>query len=618
MSVEELHTLHQRYVALSQRFRSAWVFHQFLQSLAKLYFDELDDRYPDRFQELYGQLKEISQSLNASQAAGLGRRFDGVERQLGELIDALMAEDSRVEPAHLRRFFRRFRTYDEKVLLQLVRFYLYGHRADSWPPDRIDKIDYLLTRLSEEGPEDEETAAPGLADRARLREMLTGLRNLIPAPPAPVETIEERRREIERLRDEIAAAGDLERLHERALVQRFRALKHGLGELFFEPDLALAVLETNRRVKVVIKELYGREERRIFAEYQQIFDLEGQVRPDRDLSSDLARFREEVERFERHLQRDELRLDELAQIRKRVRALMPRLTAGAAAAGAAFAPGGGYEEIGDATLRPGEAAAFQAAAVFESTDPTPYHDGGAADDGYPRDGGFSQGGGFSQDRGYSHGDFSAAAAEAVGELTGEATAETVSESPPPRHEAAPSIGGDGDESLIQDHFGRLVEALDGTTLGAPPKAVSLTPDVYQFKLEPREVIAYRRLLQRGRLSSSSPPDEGWDEALERFILRAASLRVRMNEEAEEIRGILDETVSDARSPVFQRSRRTVRLGDAYLARFAHLVHQLVLDGQAEEARELELLRVRLMHEYSGLWLLSYRQAITERAAAEAG
>jgi hypothetical protein len=597
MSVEELQTLHQRYVALSQRFRSAWVFHQFLQSLAKLYFDDFDDRYPDRFQELYGQLKEISQSLNASQAAGLGRRFDGVERQLSELIDALMAEDSRVEPAHLRRFFRRFRTYDEKVLLQLVRFYLYAHRGDSWSPDRLDKVDYLLTRLSEEGAEDGETSAPALAESARLREVLTSLRTLIPAPPAPIETIEERRREIERLRDEIAAAGDLERLHERALVQRFRALKHGLGELFFEPDLAVAVLETNRRVKGVIKELYGREERRIFAEYQQIFDLEGQVRPDRDLSADLTRFREEVERFERHLQRDEMRLDELAQIRKRVRALMPRLTAGAA--GAAFSGGGddaSFEDLGDATLRPGEAAAFQAAAVFESTDPTPYHDGASLHDVYPAD------------------DFSAAAAEAVGEATGEA----VAEAPPPRPEPAPAASGEGDESLIQDHFGRLVEALDGTTLGAPPKAVSLTPDVYQFKLEPREVIAYRRLLQRGRLFSVSPPDEGWDEALERFILRAASLRVRMNEEAEEIRGILDETVSDVGSPVFQRSRRTVRLGDAYLARFAHLVHQLVLDSQAEEARELELLRIRLMHEYSGLWLLSYRQAITERAVAEAG
>lgn len=598
MSVEELQTLHQRYVTLSQRFRSAWVFHQFLQSLAKLYFEDFDDRYPDRFQELYGQLKEISQSLNASQAAGLGRRFDGVERQLGELIDALVAEDTRVEPAHLRRFFRRFRTYDEKVLTQLVRFYLYAHRGDSWPPDRLDKVDYLLTRLSEEGVEDEETSAPVLADRARLREVLTTLRTLIPAPPAPIETIEERRREIERLRDEIAAAGDLERLHERALVQRFRALKHGLGELFFEPELALAVLETNRRVKGVIKELYGREERRIFAEYQQIFDLEGQVRPDRDLSADLARFREEVERFERHLQRDEMRLDELAQIRKRVRALMPRLTAGAAAAGAVFAGGEvSFEELGDATLRPGEAAAFQAAAVFESTDPTPYHDGASHHDAYPAD------------------DFSAAAAEAIGEATGEAIAE-----PPPRRlDPAPAAAaGEGDESLIQDAFGRLVEALDGTTLGAPPKAVSLTPDVYQYKLEPREVIAYRRLLQRGRLSSASPPDEEWDEALERFILRAASLRVRMNEEAEEIRGILDETVSDARSPVFQRSRRTVRLGDAYLARFAHLVHQLVLDAQADEARELELLRVRLMHEYSGLWLLSYRQAITERVGAGAG
>ena len=584
MTVEELHSLHQRYVALSQRFRSAWVFHQFLQSLAKLYFEDFQDRYPERFQELYGQLKEISQSLNASQAAGLSRRFDGVERQLNELIDALVGEDSRVEPAHLRRFFRRFRTYDQKVLVQLVRFYLYARHGDDWTPDRLDKIDYLLTRITEEGLEGDDTAAVGLAERGHLREVLAGLRVLLPGEAAAPETIAERQREIEELRDEIASVGDLERLHERALVQRYRALKHGLGDLFFEPSLALAVLETNQRVKAAIRELYGREERRIFTEYQQIFDLEGQVRADRDLSADLARFREEVERFEHHLQRDELRLDELAQIRKRVRALMPRLTASAAVEPDPFAAGALEDDPGDSTvfaessLRPAEAAEFESSAVLEA----PAEDV----------------------------DFSASAAEAT---------DGPEPSRPAPHAAEPPAAGGGEaagaeEVLIREHFDRLMAALDGTTLGSPPKAVSLTPDVYQFRLEPREVVAYRRLLQRGRLSPASSPDEAWDEAMERFILRAASLRVRMSEETEEIRGILDETVTDIGAPVFQRSRRTVRLGDAYLNRFEHLIHQLLLDGQAEEARELDVLRVRLMHEYSGLWLLSYKQAITEPAA----
>lgn len=574
MSVEELHALHQRYVALSQRFRSAWVFHQFLQSLAKLYFEGFQDRYPERFQELYGQLKEISQSLNASQATGLARRFDGLERQLQELIDALIGEDSRIEPAHLRRFFRRFRTYDEKILIQLVRFYLYARRGDDWTPDRLDKIDYLLTRITEEGLEGDDTAATGLADRGHLREVLSGLRLIVPAEPAAPEVVAERQREIEELRDEIAATGDLERLHERALVQRYRALKHGLGDLFFEPELTLAVLETNQRVKAAIRELYGREERRIFSEYQQIFDLEGKVRPDRDLSADLARFREEVERFENHLQRDEMRLDELALIRKRVRALMPRLTAGAAGEPL---EGGVFEEIGEATVF----ASSGSGVASSQVDPSSFGD--------------------------SSGDFSAAAAEATDH--GQPSPAS-GWGPPPAADAVPADAAPtAEESLIHEHFGRLVEALDGTTMGSPPKAVSLTPDVYQFRLEPREVIAYRRLLQRGRLSSASPPDEAWDEGMERFILRAASLRVRMTEESEEIRGTLDETVTDAQAAIFQRSRRTVRLGDAYLGRFEHLVHQLLLDGQPDEAREMDVLRMRLMHEYSGLWLLSYKQAL---------
>lgn len=589
MSVEELQALHRRYVALSQRFRSAWVFHQFLQSLAKLYLDSFDDRYPDRFQELYGHLKEISESLNASQAAGLAGQFDGVERQLGELIDALVAEDSRVDPSHLRRFFRRFRTYDEKVLIQLIRFYLHAHHGESWEPDRLDKIDYLLTRLSEEGLEGDDTAATGLAGRGHLREVLRGLRLLLPAAQAPPITVEERKEEIESLRREIAGVGDLDTLHDRALVQRYRALKHGLGDLFFEPDLTLAVLETNQAVKRAIKTLYAREERRIFTEYQEIFDLEGTSKAGGGkLTAELDRLRQDVERFEEHLQRDEMRLADLAEIRQRVRALMPRLTG---------EDGGPVEE-------PPPASQVDPEATFgDLVDDEPSPQQVAAD---PHDatvpfssepeGDLTQSGGFGVADGVADG----AAADP------EATA--VPAGAEDEGEAAASSDQDG---LVHGHFGLLVAALDGTTLGSPPRAASLTPDVYQYRLEPREVIAYRRLLRQGTLSPTAPPDEDWGAGLERFLLLAAALRVRMTEEVEEIRSILDETASDTGAPIFERARKTVRLGDAYLNRFSHLIHQLLLDDDSTEARELEVLRVRLMREYAGLWLLAYKRLVTE-------
>ena len=75
------------------------------------------------------------------------------------------------------------------------------------------------------------------------------------------------------------------------LVARYREIKHGLGNLFFEPELALAIQEANLALKARIQKLYGQEERRIVAEYQRVFELEREVPLDGDLDGELSQFR---------------------------------------------------------------------------------------------------------------------------------------------------------------------------------------------------------------------------------------------------------------------------------------------------------------------------------------
>jgi hypothetical protein len=536
MSVEELSHLHRRYVDLSQRFRAAWVYHQFLQSLAKLFFEGFDDRFPPEFQRLYGELKEASQSLNASEAQRLATRFDGLEQELRELIRELLGEDSRVDPAYLRQFFHRFRSYDEKILLQLVRFYLYSHEGGPWDPDRQDKVDFLLTRLAEE--EQEGSGLSVVRDRRHLREVFQSLASLTDVGPA--EELEELRQEIEAVRARVLQVKGLDDLNDSQLVPRYRRLKHDLGSALFEPGLLLAVLETNLALKNTVRRLYRTEERRIFTEYQQIFDLEREVAVDVKLDGELTNFREDIERFERQLQSDDVRLDELARIRERVRTLVPRLTGKPAP-----------------DTSPGAAPPAPAP---EPVTPT---------------------------------EVALGAARGAG--------------PEPALPPAPRAK---ENEVVGDHFQRLLGALDGSTLGAPPKAVTLTPDLFPFHLEPREVVAYRRLAQLG--------EGGLGEEAERFILRAAALRVRMAEEVEEIRGLLDDTSRDPRRPIFARSRQSVACGDEFLGRFDHYIHQALLDGQPGEARQLDVLRMRLMREFSTLWLLAYRPLIADDAGSLEG
>jgi len=149
---------------------------------------------------------------------------------------------------------------------------------------------------------------------------------------------------------------------------------------------------------------------------------------------------------------------------------------------------------------------------------------------------------------------------------------------------------------IGSHYEEILESLGGTDGQAPAKNVALAREIYHLRLEPREVTSYRRL---------HVAHEG-DEELERFLLEAAALRLRINQEAAEITELLDETAVTKDAPVFSRARNTAKVADAYVQRFGAYVDAAIQDGAFGEAQQLQLLRMRLIRDYSGLWLLVNR------------
>lgn len=527
-TVQELSALHRRYADVSHRFRAGWTFHQFLQSLNKSLLQRMEDPYSTDFQDLYAGLKEISQSLHASESDRIRNRLEGIERRLADLMEALDAEDNRVTPDLLRQFFRRVRSYDEKILTQLVKFYLYVQRGEGWDPDRLDKVDFLLARLSEE--EDDRGGEPRLGDYRHLSEIFQGLWAQLDVPHPGGEAVRERRAAIDGIRAEAARIDTLDDLNASALIRRYRDLKHGLGSLYFEPELLLAIQDTNLALKNRINRLYGQEEQRIVAEYQRVFELEREVPVDRELDQELGEFREAIERFERQLQREEFKLEDIAQIRQRVRELLPRLTAGR--------PEPVEKVTGAVRITPPE---------FLGT------------------------------------------AEHVLSSTADTSKITLGER----------------EDILGDPFRKLVKALRDTSQELQPERIVLLPDIFPLRLEPREVVAFRRLFgQREH-----------DRRLEQFLLEAAALRVLVNEEAQEITGIMDETSVTGESPIYARARATARLADEYLWRFSHVMNGLILSGDGAEARAIEILRMRLMRDYSGLWLLAFKPFFSRRPGA---
>jgi hypothetical protein len=514
-TVQELSVLHRRYADTSHRFRAGWTFHQFIQSLGKTLLQRVEDPHSSEFQDLYTGLKEISQSLNASESERIRHRLEAIDRRLSELIVALDEEDTKVTPDLLRQFFRRVKNYDEKILSQLVKFYIYAHSGGPWPSERLDKIDFLLARLSEEV--DDRTGEVVLRNHHRLSEIFQGIWGQIGEPPPADQLVEERRAQIDGLRHEMNGVESLDQLNEAALIRRYRDVKHGMGNLYFHPETLLAIQDTNLVFKSRIQKLYRQEERRIVAEYQRVFELEREVPFDTQLDGELSAFREEIERFEKQLQREEFRLGDIALIRQKVKELLPRLTAGRTPAAERPTVSRMAMDTGEHTLSKAQAAASTTL----------------------------------------------------------------------QHQ----------EDLLGDYYRRLVDTLrEVNPPDQAPERVILRPEVFALRIEAREVEAYRRIFGR----------QECDREMEQFLLDAAALRMRVNEEVQEIASLLDETSVTGNSIIFARARLTCRAADSFLWRFQHVLNELIMAGNLAECRQIQLLRMRMMRDYSGLWLLAFK------------
>jgi hypothetical protein len=517
MSVSDLGRLHTRYIELSNRFKAAWTFHQFLQGLQKITLDGSLGSYANDFQAIYNGLKDVSQNLNTASIGRALPQMEMVDRQLSTITRSLISEDQKVGPALLRQFFQRVKNYDDNILTQLLKFYLYVFPTHPWSPDQVDKADFLATKVGEEaqGPQGPYL----LRDRAKVRPVLAGLWQLVQRDGLDEGQIHDALAQLEAMRGAIGRVASFDDLTGQSVIKRYRQFKHGLGAVFFEPEVLLSIVETNLLLRNAVAKLYRQEERRIITDYQQIFELEKEVAVDNNLDLQLSEFHQRVERFENQLQQSDFSVDDVANLRQQVRELMPRLS-------------GRTEED-----------------PLDQTNPV-------------------LGGGSVRGAG--------------------APVRSVTQVGPP-----PTGQPTGVHAHIQDAFERILEALSGTDDVTPPRAVAVSPAIYPYRLEPREIRAFRRL--RGV--------EPGDHEHERFVLQAAALRSRIQEEVDEIRGILDDSSVTREAPVYGRARLTTALASQFERHFDHLVDQAVIRGELEEAQHLLVLRMRLAREGAGLWLL---------------
>ncbi|MDH3255414.1 MAG: hypothetical protein OEM62_10510, partial [Acidobacteriota bacterium] len=157
-------------------------------------------------------------------------------------------------------------------------------------------------------------------------------------------------------------------------------------------------------------------------------------------------------------------------------------------------------------------------------------------------------------------------------------------------EALPSRS---ERRLLAQRFEELVALLSDST-GEGSEGRQLDARAQSYRLEKREIAAF------DRLAGASDCDEG----LERFVLAGAALRQRINDEVNEIHAYRSR-VGGREVTSAEGTTSILRLGDWYLRRFSHYLENDFLAGNAAEARQLQVLRMRLMRDYSGLWLVAH-------------
>jgi hypothetical protein len=329
VTVLELGALHARYVRASERFKALWTYHQFASGALRNLLGA-GVPYEIDFNKLFESIKQISAILNAAQMTAASQALDRVDAALGRATQTLLDVDDRIAASVMRRFFERLKRQDDNIIQFLIKFYLY---ADAVEADRRDKLDFLFTRLGEDF-----VASRGeyvTRESLQLRQRVIALVSILRVADSPDDEVIRLIRAVRVIRDDIASAERFDELVERNLVRNARAFKHRVGDLYFHPDVLLAIIELNIEAKNRYLRLYAPEEQRLIEETEKLVEhgdaIErnfGDTNP--GLIDEIARFREYKERFDVSRAESNVKSDVVARLKASMNSILAQLDQGIA------------------------------------------------------------------------------------------------------------------------------------------------------------------------------------------------------------------------------------------------------------------------------------------------
>jgi len=535
------------------------------------------------------------------------REMDRIEHELEIIHRNVGSLEKEFSPSLLRRFFDHLKNQDEKILFALVKFYLFEKDPGK---DTFDKLDILLTRLSE-SPGDSEFSR--IRDLDELRSSFEHLSRLISLDPMRGEELRTLVAIIRDIREEIEHFLEFNKLMESQVVDRFREIKARLGKDMLNPDVLVEIVMTNITLKNKFKELYQHEEVRILEDTNRIFEIERYIEKNPDLAHDDLRrqldiFKISRRKFDQGRKENNVRREDVVALRGAMEKVLH-----------SFEPA---SQISSPVHSPSETDPFFL--VEKSREGDGFSDasdvGGSADllsgsrsTGVekPTDGGSV----FEEDlvpmETIPDEPVELTTEEDSVDETGsvELLLEEVDDVDRPVEESeepAPSMGKKKEKPSIMDilpqdlllttALHKIVFALELVVWDYPPEQAARATELHHMKLEPWEVGAYR-LLMEGELQ---PGTITW--LLQAFFLSSAALRVKMEEERGEIIRIRDTQNRGRLMDILDHAAQSLERARDIDRRFRWFIDDMLFGGDTEGLERIHRSHFRFLHAYSGLWL----------------
>jgi len=553
MEPTNVHRMSERYTGLSDRFRSLWTFYQFLGGVFK-HRNQGSVPYAYDFQALYKRLQELVPRMGVEGSESSLLEFEQMERELGRIHGELANIESAFPPSLLRRFFDHLKRQDEKILYALTKFYLF---SDEFKQDTLDKLDILMTRLAEAPVES------GLAmsrDASELRNNFERLASFAGIPEIPMSDAGPLVEAVREFRAELRSIVDFHTLIDSRVYERYRKLKQRLGTAFLHPPILVEVVITNIEAKNQFNKLYRDEEVRILEETNRVFEIERFLERNPEatheaLTRQIEEFRESRSRFDDRRKDDNVKREDILELRRSMNAVIETFEQLRATAERASAPSrlsvasSPFEPEDDATENLGPVALDERAR--SSADPFPQTE------------------------------FETVMALESAEDDSENASLTDLLPPDP---------------LLSEPLHKIMFAIEMVAWDRSPDRVIQAPELHNLHLEPWEVESYRNLVQRQVTEGTTK----WD--LNVFFLRSSALRVKMEEEREEISRLHPSANDERAFEILERSAQSLERARELDHRFQWFIDDMLYGGDTELLEKLYRSRFRFLHVYAALWL----------------